>query len=341
MPFPNHTPLPWQHRFLRAFSSCLLLGASVLGTLAPSRVAGSDEGPLSVFATVVPLATFVERIGGDQVRVQPMVRAGQNPHTYDPTPRQVAALADADLYVRVGMSLEDAWLPRIRATNPGMRILDARDGLPLRQTGPVQELDAPQAPGVSGPGNAREDDAHDHDGEHDPGGHAGHAHDPDAQDTHVWTSPRLARSMGAGIRDALIGLRPSQRDTFNANYARFAADLDALDAEIRARLAPVEQRRFMVFHPAWGYFADTYVLTQVAVEYQGKEPGARALAGLIDRARTDGIRVVLVQPQMSPRSAEQIATAIGGRVESIDPLSADYFGTLRQLTELIAGASDQ
>ena len=97
----------------------------------------------------------------------------------------------------------------------------------------------------------------------------------------------------------------------------------------------------MVFHPAWGYFADTYGLTQVAVEYQGKEPGARALAGLIDRARADGIRVVLVQPQMSPRSAEQIARAIGGRVESIDPLSADYFGTLKQLADLIAGDAGQ
>lgn len=338
MPFPNHTPLPWQNGFLGAFSSALLLGTIVLGSWAPSPVAGSEEGPLSVFATVVPLATFVERIGGDQVRVQPMVRAGQNPHTYDPTPRQVAALADADLYVRVGMSLEDAWLPRIRATNPRMQIVDARDGLPLRQTGPVQELDAPQAPGVSaGPGKEREDDEH----EHDPGGHEGHTHDPDAQDTHIWTSPSLAKSMGAGIRDALIRLRPGQAGAFKANYARFAADLDTLDAEIRARLAPVKQRRFMVFHPAWGYFADTYGLTQVAVEFQGKEPGARALAGLIDRARADDIRVVLVQPQMSPRSAEQIATAIGGRVESVDPLSADYFGTLRQLAELIAGASDQ
>ena len=285
---------------------------------------------MSVFATVLPLATFVERIGGDRVRVQPMVRAGQNPHTYDPTPRQVTALADADLYVRVGMPLEDAWLPRIRATNSRMRIVDVRDGLRLRQTGPVQELDASPAPGDSGHGDAREDDDHEH-----------HAHDPDAQDTHVWTSPPLAKSMGAGIRDALIGLRPDQAEAFKTNYGRFAADLDALDAQLRARLASVKQRRFMVFHPAWGYFADTYGLTQVAVEYQGKEPGARALAGLIDRARADGIRVVLVQPQMSPRSAAQIATAIGGRVESIDPLSADYFGTLRHLADLIAGGAGQ
>ena len=290
---------------------------------------------MSVFATVVPLATFVERIGGDRVQVQPMVRAGQNPHTYDPTPRQVAALADADLYVRVGMPLEDAWLPRIRATNPRMRIVDARDGIRLRQTGPAHELDASPAPGESGHGDAPEGHGH------ESGGHDDHEHDPDAQDTHVWTSPPLAKSMGAGIRDALIGLRPSEADTFKANYARFAADLDALDAQLRARLAPVKQRRFMVFHPAWGYFADTYGLTQVAVEYQGKEPGARALAGLIDRARADGIRAVLVQPQMSPRSAEQIARAIGGRVVSIDPLSADYFGTLRQLADLIAGGSGQ
>jgi len=295
-----------------------------LGLSAPSRAAGSETQPLTVFATVVPLATFVQRIGGDQVQAQAMVRPGQNPHTYDPTPRQVAALAGADLYVRVGMPMEDAWLPRIRATNPHMRILDARDGLRLRTNGPVQGLDGRGAQG-------HEDHDHDHD----------HDHDPQAQDIHVWTSPPLAKSMGAGIRDALIQLRPDQSAVFQANYARFAADLDALDADLRARLAPVKQRSFMVFHPAWGYFADTYGLVQVVVEVEGKEPGARALAGLIDAARAQGIRLVLVQPQFSARSAGQVAAAIDGRVESVDNLSADYEGTLRRLADLIAGAGRQ
>ncbi len=317
---------------VRAGSAALavLLMVVAIGVSRPAGAADPGDRPLSVFTTVVPLATFVERIGGDQVRVQALVRPGQNPHAYEPSPRQVAALADADLYVRVGMSLEDAWLPRIRATNARMRVLDARDNIRLRPRDAAPVIDDSRGQADHGP---------DHDGrtsdqDQEPT-HADHEHE--AMDNHVWTSPPLVKSMGAGIRDALIALRPDQADVFRANYDRFAADLDALDAEIRVRLAPVKDRRFMVFHPAWGYFAETYGLTQVAVEYEGKEPGGRALAGLIDAARANAVTVVLVQPQFSPRAAEQIAAAIGGRVESVDPLAADYFATLRRLTDLIAG----
>jgi len=315
---------------VRAGSAALavLLMVVAIGVSRPAGAADPGDRPLSVFTTVVPLATFVERIGGDQVQVQAMVRPGQNPHAYEPSPRQVAALADADLYVRVGMSLEDAWLPRIRATNARMRVLDARDNIRLRPRDAAQVIDDARG---------RADHAHD-DGTPNQDHAPTHAdHDHEAMDNHVWTSPPLVKSMGAGIRDALIALRPDQADAFRANYDRFAADLDALDAEIRARLAPVKERRFMVFHPAWGYFAETYGLTQISVEYEGKEPGARALAGLIDAARANAVAVVLVQPQFSPRAAEQIAAAIGGRVESVDPLAADYFATLRRLTDLIAG----
>ena len=285
---------------------------------ASSPGVGSGPAPLSVFVTVVPLQTFVERIGGDQVRVRSMVQPGQNPHTYEPSPRQVADLAGAQLYLRVGMALEDAWLPRIRAANPGLRVLDVRAGLPLRSAESDQRIADPGAP-AEGPAA--------HGGDHEHG----------ALDPHVWTSPPLVKSMGAAIRTALSDLRPGQAALFEANDDRFAADLEALDQEIRARLAPVQVRRFLVFHPAWGYYADTYGLTQMAIEFEGKEPGPRALAGLIEAARSTGVRAVLVQPQFSPRAAQQVAAAIGGRVESVDNLSADYFGTLRRVTAAIAG----
>ncbi|WP_295437813.1 zinc ABC transporter substrate-binding protein [uncultured Thiodictyon sp.] len=308
---------------VRALAPALAL--ALLWWCGPGGAADGAPGaePLPVFVSVVPLQTFVERIGGDQVRVRSMVAPGQNPHTYEPTPKQVADLAGAVLYVRVGVPLEDAWLPRIRATNPGLRVLDVRDGLALRPNDQVQPAPGPE-------GDADHGDGHgDHDDEH--------GHDHGALDTHVWTSPPLVKSMGAAIRAALSDLRPGQAALFAANDARFAADLDALDAEIRDRLKPLQVRRFLVFHPAWGYYADTYGLTQVAIEFEGKEPGPRALAGLIDAARAAGVRAVLTQPQFSPRAAQQVAAAIGGRVESVDPLSADYFGALRRVTGVIAG----
>ena len=201
--------------------------------------------PLTVFVTVVPQETFVSRIGGEHVRVNALVRAGQDPHAYEPTARQIAALAEADLYVRVGVGFEDAWMSRLLVANPRMRVLDAQDGIEVR----------------------RKAAGHDH-------GDPDHGHDHGDVDPHVWTSPARVKIMGARIRDALADLAPEYAADFAANYDRFAADLDALDTEIRARLAGVENRRFMVYHPAWGYFADDYGLKQLAIEEEGKPVSA-------------------------------------------------------------------
>lgn len=277
----------------------------LLALLAP--LPGLSAERLLVFTSVLPLQTFVERVGGPHVQVQSLVQPGQDHHAFEPSPRQVAHLARSVLFVRTGMEFEEAWVPRLAAVNPDLRVLDLREGLRLR---------------------VLED--HDH----------GHDHDRRGGDTdpHVWTSPPLVRQMSLAIRDALVRLDPANRADYEARQAAFAAELDALDAELRALLADVPSRRFMVYHPAWGYFADTYGLTQIAIEREGKEPGARALAALIDQARRDGVRLILVQPQMSRQAAGQVARAVGGTVASADPLSPDYAGSLREVARLIAGA---
>ena len=104
---------------------------------------------------------------------------------------------------------------------------------------------------------------------------------------------------------------------------------------------PLRSRRFMVFHPAWGYFADTYGLTQIAIEQEGKEPGARALTALIEQARAKQVRVIFVQPQFNRKTAQRLAAAIGGRVEPIDPLAENYIDNLRRVARLIAEANRQ
>ena len=104
---------------------------------------------------------------------------------------------------------------------------------------------------------------------------------------HLWTSPPLVRQMAARIRDALTELDPAQGPFYAANYASFAAELDDLDRDIRAQLAGLTNRRFMVFHPSWGYFADTYGLIQVPIEHEGKEPGPQGPGGP-DRAGQAG-----------------------------------------------------
>lgn len=286
------------------------------GPARAQETSGETSGePLDVFVSVLPLQGFAERVGGERVRVHTMVQPGQSPATYEPTPRQIAALADADLYLRVGVPFEGAWMKRIASVNADMPVVDLRDGIDLR----------PQ-------------EAHNH-GAHEDHGHADGGQG--AMDAHVWTSPRLVRRMTETIRDALTELDPEGAETYRRNQAAYDAELAALDAELAERLAGLTRRSFLVYHPAWGYFADAYRLTQVPIEQEGKAPGARRLAALIDQARANDARLILVQPQFDQRAAEQVARAIDGRVEAVDPLSSDLAGNLRRLAELIAGTSPQ
>ena len=163
--------------------------------------------PLRVFVSVLPQKTFVERVGGPGIDVQVMVQPGASPHTYDPTPRQVTALAQADLYVAVGVSFENAWMGRIRAANPRMRVLDSSRGIDLR---------AMEASGH----DAEEGHGHADNGQpaaaHGPGGYEsgqgevgrGDVNGHQLRDPHLWTSPPLVKQMAAGIRDALTQLDP-------------------------------------------------------------------------------------------------------------------------------------
>jgi len=269
--------------------------------------------PLRVFVSVLPQKTFVEKIGGDHVAVRSMVRPDHNPATYDPTPKQIAALAHTDLYLRIGVPFEEAWMARIRAANPDLRVVDIHGGMDLRTM-----------------------EQHDHSGD---GRHLGEGHDTSELDPHVWTSPRYVKQMAAIVRDALTALAPANSGDFERGYRAFAAELDNLDREIRALLKDLPSRKFMVYHPAWGYFADTYSLTQVPVEKEGKEPGARTLTTLINQAKREGLKVIFVQPQFDTKSAAQVAHAIDGQLVVIDPLSADYIDNLRAVARQIAEAA--
>jgi zinc transport system substrate-binding protein len=157
-------------------------------------------------------------------------------------------------------------------------------------------------------------------------------------DPHVWTSPMLVKSMAGRIRDAFVKLDSTHAEDYEHNYRRFAADLDALDAEIRARLSSNAGDAFLVFHAAWGYFAEAYGLRQIAIEAEGKEPGPRTLARVISEARALGIKAVFVQPQFSRASAEMIAQQIGGRVIAVDPLAENYIENMRHVVASFAEA---
>ena len=289
-----------------------LLAAAVLVWLAspiPSMAGGrkeTGEKTLSVFVSILPQAYFVERIGGESVTVEALVTPGQSPHTFEPTPQQMARLAEADLYFRIGVGFENSLMPRIESTIRGLPVADSREGLRLREI---------------------EGHHHDEEDEHEEEGEDDHEGD----DPHVWLSVRNAIHMAGTMRDALVRLDPEGKAAYEAGHRSLVADLEALDRRITAILAPVRGRPLFVFHPAFGYFADDYGLEQIAVETGGAEPSARQLARLIEEAREHGVRVLFVQPQFSQKTAEVVAREINGAVVPIDPLARDYIANLERM----------
>lgn len=268
---------------------------------------------LLIAVSIIPQKNLVERIGGELVDVHLLVRPGYSPATYEPTPKQMAELAQADLFYRIGVPFEQAWMDRIRGVYPNLPILDARDGIDLR------------------PIDAEEDD------------HAelGHHHDKGELDPHIWLSPPLIKIMAQRLRDRLIELDPSHKDIYIHNHLELAAYLEQLDADIRKTLSDLDSRRFMVYHPSWGYFSDAYDLQQIPIESKGKEPNARAMGRLLEQAKTDGIAAIFVQKQFSQTQARAVADAIGAKIVVIDPLAEDYPENLRTVAKVMAGTLSQ
>ncbi len=293
------------------------LRAGLMGLLCLTLVACAAQPPaasadkLNVTVSILPQQYFVERIGGEHVTMNVMVGPGADPHSYEPKPEQMRALSRSTLYFSIGVEFEGAWLGKITAANPDMTIVDTLRG--------IERLPMPEH---HHHGEEVEEETEEVAGEH--------------LDPHVWTSPELVKIQAQTMATALAQADPAHAAEYDANLAAFHADIDALEAEIRLTLANAANRKFMVFHPSWGYFARDFELTQIPVEVGGQEPSAAELAELIAEAKAEGIKVILAQPEFSTRAAETIAHEIGGQVLLISPLELDWLANMRQVAQTFA-----
>lgn len=260
---------------------------------------------LSIFVSIVPQKYFVQQIGKDLVDVKIMVKPGASPATYEPKPRQMAELSQAKLYFSIGVPFENAWLAKISAANPDMKVIHTDHG--------IEKIAMA---------------AHHHHGEEH---HGEEHHDHAGLDPHIWTSPALVKIQAKTILKELQAADPSHKKVYEANYNAFAAEIDVLDQELKQTLSGKKGLQFMVFHPSWGYFARSYGLKQVPIEIEGKDPKPAQLKELIEHTKEEGIKVIFVQPQFSTKSAKAIAKEIGGQVAFANPLAEDWMANLRMI----------
>ncbi|MDD4732237.1 MAG: zinc ABC transporter substrate-binding protein [Desulfovibrio sp.] len=312
-----------QKNWLLFFVLILVVGFFAVGAFSTAHAASEP----TVAVSVVPQQWAVRQVGGDQVRTLVLVPAGADPHTFEPKPSQVAQLAGADVFFTIGLEFEKAWLGRLAGAKPDLRVVSMLDGNPS---------DLAVHAGEAHDHAEHAGEAHDHAehaGEaHDHAEHAGHHHHHhDGLDPHVWTAPQGMIRMLDGTLRELVRLDPAHADAYRARHARALERVQTLDREIHdlLRIIPEERRVFLVFHPAWGHFAESYGLRQLSIEMEGKEPGPGELAGVIREAARRNVHAVFIQPQMSRRTAGQVARALDGRVIPADPLAEDWENNLR------------
>lgn len=270
-------------------------------------LATTTGGPFTVIAqnkptvvvTIAPQAAFVREVAGDLVNLVTMMPPGTNHETYSPPPQDMEKLSRAQLYLAMGLPPERAnILPKLADMNRNMKIVDIQN-----------EVAKVHLPRFFAPG------------------------DPDP---HIWLSPKRAVVMVQLTAKELSLIDPVNQTTYAANAARFIDRIEAVDREIQETYKGFATRTIIVYHPAFGYFAEDYNLTMVALEEEGKEADPRRMREIIDMAREKGIKVIYYQEDIDGRQSRTFAEELGGQAEKVSPMATDYVENLKRIAKSFA-----
>lgn len=300
---------------------CLILSVIVIFSVFCPGYSQENTNKVKVIVSIIPQEFFVKRIGGNKVQVNVLVTPGNSPATYQPTPRQMIALSNADIYFRIGVPFENALMPKIKNNFQNLKIIDTRKGITLREMKAHHHHE----------GKAEEHEENHHDEDNEEHNHHEHA----GKDPHIWLSPGLVKIQAKTIADSLCQKDPESKSFYQKNLKSFIDELDSLHKHLQNTLKAYKGKTLMVFHPSWGYFADAYGLKQQSIEIEGKEPGAKQLARIITESKNKNIRFIFVQPQFSKKVAKSVADAIGAVVIPIDPLSGDYINNIESVANIV------
>ena len=249
-----------------------------------------------VIASIAPVEYLAKAVGGDKIEVQSLAKG--DVHSYEPKPNDMKAVAKASLFIAAGLEFEEAWIPRFKASAKNLVVVksDAKIAKLKEERGEQTEHDEK---------------------------HEAHA------DPHVWLNPMLAITMARNISDALIDMDKANKDFYLKNFQKLMNDLLAFDESAKNELAGLKNRKFVVYHPAWGYFAAHYDLEQISIERSGKEPKIDEMASTLKMIKDENIKVIFADPNRSQKSAQILASQTGAKVELLDPLGYNLLENLK------------
>lgn len=261
---------------------------------------------INIAVSIIPQKNFVEKIAGEKANVFTIVKPGASPHTYEPKPSELKEISQANIYFPIKIDFENAWLEKFVTQNRDMKIVEMTKGV-----------------------NFITMKKHKH--------HDGKEETIIKSDPHTWTSALNVKIMAKTIYETLIEIDVANKEFYKNNYLNFLDEINLTDKKIREILIDVNNNsKFMVFHPAWGYFAREYGLVQFPVEIEGKEPKPKELIEIIEEAKKENIKAIFTQSEFSTKSAQTIADSLNIKVLKETPLAEDWSENLIKMANAIA-----
>lgn len=281
--------------------NCLLfIVLFLLATSCNQSSEASDKPVISV--SIIPQQYFIEQLAGELVEVNVMIPPGASPASYEPSVSQLGKLDRSEVYLRIGyVGFEQSWMDKISSVNPEMKIVDLSEGVDI-----ILEDD--------------EDEDH-------------HGHKHHGPDPHIWMSVINSRIIAHNIHKELLLLFPDEKEYLQARFDNFSLSLDSLQLEITNKLEGIENKKFMIYHPALTYYARDYALEQLSLEIEGKTPSPMHLKEMTDLAIHHQISKILIQNQFDRKNAEVLARETGAEIIQFDPLDLQWGKQMSYIAE--------
>ena len=255
-----------------------------------------------ITVSILPEKTFVEKIAGDNFKINVLIPPGTSPEAGNLLPSQLKDITHSGIWFLIGhIGFEYSWKDKIQQANSKMKVVDLSEGLNLIKGGDLHDAKQNNGSGI---------------------------------DPHIWLSPRLVKQMAKKIYDELAWLKPEKSLEFKGNYQKFVKEIDELDTELSNKLREYKGRKIIVFHPSLSYFARDYGLEQLALEEDGKEPAPQHMAKIVDMAKADNIKVIYIQSEFDRENARVFAEEIDGKIIQISPLEPAWADNLRHIANV-------
>jgi len=301
---------------MRKLSWVLMTGLAVFTSSCGSSedLAGSHD--LRILVSIPPQKYFAERIAGESAEISVLIPPGASPAAWELSPSDMRRVSESDVWFSIGVLSENNWYEDFAEINPDLAIVSTIEGI---ERLPIERYGVPGEETHSG---------HDH-------GHDG------GIDPHVWLAPELVKEQAASMAVALADINPRNREMYMENLDAFVSDINMLQNRLKTILEDHQGSSFMVFHPAWGYFADEFGLVQIPIEVAGSEPSPGEMSAIVDYGLENSVSVVFVSPQFSSSSAETIASELGASVSAIDPLSENWLTNMETVARMLSEATGE